>query len=647
MTQGRNTPRKLAAAIAATLLLGGCAYFNTFYNAQQYYKEGMRFKDQNQAGQAKGKFDKSIEKSALVLVRYPKSRWADDALLLIAMGYFQQGQYAKALRHFDQFMLAFSSSPLLPQAELHQGLAMLRNRDYGRGRVLLENLREARPKLADAATFYLAQSLVEREAHAEAVDSLAKFLARFPRSSQRKSATLLLAEECFRLERWAEAEEWYAKYSRLEVDPRKRFGANLKVATCRFRQGQFGRVADDVDDLLGRFGEFDDEVNLLLGKALFGLDRQQEGVAALSRVRSSTALGAEAAFLIGKLHEERELFDTARAYYDTARSRRAESEHGVLAVKRLSLLNALARRDSLGRDPAEAAFLLAEVHNLNLNDYDRAMELYQAVYDSFPETDWGAKALFAKAWILRIVRSDTVGSKPLLRRVIAEFPETEYADESRRWLGLPVPKRSPKLRPATDTLAASIDTLLPQPDESETASLEPSPDRPKRSGAEPETLVHVGPAGVSRPAPSPDATTVDMATGQAQMTAGSGTGTASTVDGAGPRADSDQSVQFPPLHFETDSWRIRAVDTAALRAIAARLVEMPGAVVLVGYCDPRGSKAHNDTLGLRRAEAVRNWLVVAGVPAERLQVESRGETALLSIEPADYWKDRRVEFEFR
>ena len=52
--------------------------------------------------------------------------------------------------------------------------------------------------------------------------------------------------------------------------------------------------------------------------------------------------------------------------------------------------------------------------------------------------------MFAKAWIVRNAKNDTAGAIPILNQLIAEYPETEYADESRRWLGLPVPKRAKK-----------------------------------------------------------------------------------------------------------------------------------------------------------------------------------------------------------
>jgi hypothetical protein len=88
--------RRLAGVllVAVVLLGGGCAFYNTFYNAKASYREGMKLKEQNQNTQARAKFDKAIEKSALVIKQWPKSRWVDDALFLVGTSYYQVGQYA-------------------------------------------------------------------------------------------------------------------------------------------------------------------------------------------------------------------------------------------------------------------------------------------------------------------------------------------------------------------------------------------------------------------------------------------------------------------------------------------------------------------------------------------------------------------------
>ena len=67
---------------------------------------------------------------------------------------------------------------------------------------------------------------------------------------------------------------------------------------------------------------------------------------------------------------------------------------------------------------------------------------------------------------------------------------------------------------------------------------------------------------------------------------------------------------------------------------------------VAGHTDDRGSEAHNIELSRRRAEAVRGYLVQAGVERGRLDIEAHGENAPLMSESSEYARqmNRRVEF---
>jgi peptidoglycan-associated lipoprotein len=671
-----------ALMLPAVLLVTGCAYFNTYYNAQSYYNDGMRLKEQKQVGQAKGKFEKSIEKSAYVLTRWPKSRWADDATFLIGLSYYQMGHYGKAINHFERLVLAFPKSAFVSEATVHRGLSMLRLKDYGAARVLLDQVRRDYPHLRDVAAFRLAEADHLRDQHERAVDSLAAFVEQFPRSRHRSKAVYYLAESNFALGRWEEAQHWYEQAVRMQSVPKERVEAKLKVVACRLERGECEAAARLVQDVLGRFTELDDEAHLLLGKAYAEMGNTKDAIVAWSSVKGRNDIGAEAFFRIGKHHEESRDFGTARAYYDTARSRRASSDFGVLAIKRLSLLDAFAAGDSTDREPPEALFLLAEVHNLNLTEYDQAKDLYQQVYDSFPESDWAPKALFAKAWLLRNVDADSVPAETLARQVIREYPDTEYADESRRWLGLPVPKRAKKVVAPPETVAVkpSPESKDPkEPDEpGEIAELPPEmdrwdesglpgrsrpPDRPgERPGRRPprpdEGLVELieekvqtepepeaGDTGLSPPVPEP--VPVDTVVGDPSVVPEPPVADTTAGKPQVPR-ERDAVDELEIVHFVTDRWDIRPDDAEALMRAAAWLKQNPTvSVTVVGHCDPRGAEAYNLGLGERRARVVRDFLLNAGIGGDRVEIRSEGERRPISTSPEEYWLDRRAAFEVR
>ena len=75
--------------------------------------------------------------------------------------------------------------------------------------------------------------------------------------------------------------------------------------------------------------------------------------------------------------------------------------------------------------------------------------------------------------------------------------------------------------------------------------------------------------------------------------------------------------------------------------IVATLLKTSGASVrLVGHADEMGTREYNIALSERRAEAVRNYLVVQGVEKEKMEVIAYGEEKPASDDPE---KNRRVE----
>lgn len=70
------------------------------------------------------------------------------------------------------------------------------------------------------------------------------------------------------------------------------------------------------------------------------------------------------------------------------------------------------------------------------------------------------------------------------------------------------------------------------------------------------------------------------------------------------------------------------------------------AVVVEGYCDIRGTEEYNLTLGQKRADSVKSYLVSSGINADKIQAVSRGETEKWATGTSDdsYGLNRRAHF---
>jgi outer membrane protein OmpA-like peptidoglycan-associated protein len=83
---------------------------------------------------------------------------------------------------------------------------------------------------------------------------------------------------------------------------------------------------------------------------------------------------------------------------------------------------------------------------------------------------------------------------------------------------------------------------------------------------------------------------------------------------------------FEAVHFDRNRASLRQDAMERLRSIAAAFQADPTlAVNLEGHTCSLGSAAYNRSLGLRRAEAVKEYLVQQGVPPARLNAISLGE----------------------
>ena len=101
--------------------------------------------------------------------------------------------------------------------------------------------------------------------------------------------------------------------------------------------------------------------------------------------------------------------------------------------------------------------------------------------------------------------------------------------------------------------------------------------------------------------------------------------------------------------FDFDSDRIRGESRALLDAFGQALCGplASGYFLVVGHTDDVGGRAYNQALSLRRAEAVKRYLVKRhGVASDRLACQGRGDEEPLASndEEAGRARNRRVEF---
>lgn len=101
------------------------------------------------------------------------------------------------------------------------------------------------------------------------------------------------------------------------------------------------------------------------------------------------------------------------------------------------------------------------------------------------------------------------------------------------------------------------------------------------------------------------------------------------------------------VHFAFDAFELADHAKSVLALNAQWLSEHPGIRVEVeGHTDERGTDEYNLALGAKRAKAVYDWLVAAGIPPNRLRTISYGESVPLDTGTDEdaYARNRRAHF---
>ena len=149
--------------------------------------------------------------------------------------------------------------------------------------------------------------------------------------------------------------------------------------------------------------------------------------------------------------------------------------------------------------------------------------------------------------------------------------------------------------------------------------------------------------------PVPDPEPVDTTYGGDADTSAETSATDDNSAGAGTYFDETVESLETIIYFEFDSSEVRSEDQDLVAAHAIALNEDSRVRVrLEGHADERGSREYNIGLGERRAQAVRQILMIQGVSAAQIQTVSFGEERPVSMgsSDSDYAENRRVEIRY-
>jgi predicted negative regulator of RcsB-dependent stress response len=126
---------RIAVALVLLLGAGGCAYYNSLYNANRAFDEAEDARREGRESTARAKYAEAIEKAAKSYRDSGEGRWADDALYLIGRAHARRADWLEAQAALDAALAVSTDSQLRSGARVFLGAAAvsLGEEDAGMG----------------------------------------------------------------------------------------------------------------------------------------------------------------------------------------------------------------------------------------------------------------------------------------------------------------------------------------------------------------------------------------------------------------------------------------------------------------------------------------------------------------------------------
>ncbi|MBD3373859.1 tetratricopeptide repeat protein [candidate division KSB1 bacterium] len=368
--------------LSVFLLLSGCAYYNTFYNAKKAYREASKEREKRLRNQVveispeerenlrrSGQYNKldvnkptttemqnyqiAIEKASKVLEFHPDSKYVDDALMLLGQCFYHRREYGKAQRKFEELIEIFPNSEFISQARLDLAKTFIGLKEYD----------EAENKLREI----LANQEIDSDIQEEAAYELG--------------------------------------------------GLYYEQAKYELAAEEYKKTADQADDELIQAMSF-----YRLGMCLFAMENYEPTPAILQKavdMSPNEDFKSQAVYKLGEALSYVGDFETAiKTFSDLLSKEMNEKKLPMIKVK------------------------LAD--NLRFNgDYVESVKWYNEIIEMHPRTDASARSYFALAEIEEFVNQDLAKAQEYYELVRGEYANSliaptaqERADDIKAYLGL-------------------------------------------------------------------------------------------------------------------------------------------------------------------------------------------------------------------
>ena len=424
------------------VFLQACAYFNTFYNAEEHYSNAEKLRIQSLGSSLPAKaiqeYGKAIEKSDKVLSEYSDSDYVKDAMLLKGKSHFFRREYDSAKEVFLELQ---ESDEGFFIDETKYWLALCKWKDLKPQPAIndLKDLLSSTDSVELQSRIYLVLGEIYLEN--EDSDNAFYFLNLGAETSNdrltREQIYFQIAELSYQQKIYEQALGSYKKVLNNSISINRIRESNLKIIQTYRLLGQIEESKSRIEKLLlnDDFSSIKSDLRLELTKIELDESNTQFAIESLDMIAQdypNTKIAIEAYYILSTLYLESPNLDFEKSsfFMNEAMKQNANSSHKVLILNKRDAVASLIKLDQTLRkddnsDKSLTLFRLGEILAFDLGNLNDSIDYFENIVNNFEESTVFPSATFALYSIYNI-KNDS--KKNVYReRILNTYPDSDFA----------------------------------------------------------------------------------------------------------------------------------------------------------------------------------------------------------------------------
>ncbi len=433
---------KIIKSLCLLVFLQACAYFNTFYNAEEHYSiaEEIRIQSLGSSLPARAvqEYGKAIEKSDKVLSDYSDSDYVKDAMLLKGKSHFFRREYDSAK---EAFISLQDSEELFFVNETKYWLALCKWKDL-KSQPAINDLKSLLTE-TDSEDLQSRIYLTLGEIYLENEDSDSAFyhLNLGAETSKdrftREQIYFQIAELSYDKEIYEQALDSYQKVLNNSISINRIRESNLKIIQTYRLLGDIEQSKSRIERLLLNedFSSIKSDLRLELIKIELDQGNIDFSIESLDRIAQdypNTKVAIEAYYILSKLYLESPNLDFEKSnfFMNEAMKQNANSSHKVLISNKRESVSKLIELDITLKEEGDIEkssilYRMGEILAFDLGNLNDSITYFEDIANNYQKSAIFSSATFALYSIHSTLNDSR--EKEYRELILNSYPDSDFA----------------------------------------------------------------------------------------------------------------------------------------------------------------------------------------------------------------------------